>query len=86
MNNFLKKIDLYIREGEEPVYAKIEKRMLSMHDEMICVFPELNQNYEVHVSISSLRKLSNICDVIEDQPLVICFDTNERINIQSIVI
>ncbi len=85
IRKFLKEIDLDVTDGAHELEVHIKERELFMGNKKISIESSFDSD-KAFVSVKSLRKLSQICGLLKEQPIVILLETNEWINIQSIVI
>jgi hypothetical protein len=86
LRKHLKNLDLDIRDKDECIKVICQNKRFSFGgDEFGCV--ESKSDFECETTVGQLRRLCKICGILEEQPIVIGFDTfNSFINLDQTVI
>jgi hypothetical protein len=85
LRRMLNNLDLDLRGMDEEMVIECKMKRLSINESKpICV--EAREDFDFDVTVRRLLRLSKLCGMLEEQPLVIYYDHNRFLNIQNAVI
>jgi hypothetical protein len=82
LRRLLVRMDLDLKDPDEEMVVECKMRHLSINESKP-IMVEAKEDFDFEVTVRRLLRLSKFCGLLEEQPLVLYYDSNRFINIQN---